>query len=215
VVIGGLTYAQTFANPKNPFTSPDFTTWPGWNRATRDQDKAQAKQYMADAGYANGFETTLLARTDAQQNAVFFQGQLAGLGIKATLNMKDTAGVTQAGLSRDYILFSNSAPNPLIPEATESLLNVASKTPNGGLGSAHEDPKISELYVQLNAATDTPKRVQIWRELEKYVLVDGAYLMPVDAQYRTIAYRSHVRGLLPPPENQYQNLDFATVWLDK
>jgi ABC-type transport system substrate-binding protein len=215
LVIGGLTYPQTLMNPKNPFTSPDFTTWPGWNPATREQDKAMAKQLMADAGYGAGFETTLLGRNDAQQNAVFFQGQLDGLGIKATLNMKDTAGVTQAAQARDYVLYSNAAPNPLIPEATESLLNVASKAPNGGLGAAHEDPKVADYYVQLSAATDVATRTQIWRALEKYLLVESVYLIPVDAQYRTIAYRSYVQGLFAPPENQYQNLDFATVWLDK
>lgn len=214
-VIGGLTYPQTMMNPRNPFTSPDFTTWPGWNRATRDQDKATAKQLMVDAGYANGFQTTMLARNDAQANAVFFQGQLEELGIHAELNMKDTAGVTQAAQQRDYVLYSNAAPNPLIPEATESLLNVASKTPNGGLGAAHEDPKVAEYYTRLNAATDVATRTQTWREFERYFLVDQGYIVPLDAQFRTIAYRSYVMGLMPPPENQYQNLDFATVWLDK
>ncbi len=214
-VIGGLTYQQTLLNPKNPFSSPDFQTWPGWNLATRDQDKAKAKQLMSDAGYASGFDTTLLVRSDVQQNGVFFQGQLAGLGIRAKLDITDTAGQQQRAQARNYVLFSNAAPNPLIPEATASLLNAASKAPGGGLGAAHEDPKVADYYAQLDAATDTPTRIRIWRELEKYLLVDQAYVVTADAQYRTIGYRSYVQGLYPPPENQYQNLDFATVWLDK
>jgi ABC-type transport system substrate-binding protein len=42
-VAGGLTFVQPIMNAQNPYTSPDFTTWPGFNSATRQQDMADAR----------------------------------------------------------------------------------------------------------------------------------------------------------------------------
>ncbi len=214
-VAGGITFLQTILNPHNPFTSPDFMTWPGFNPATREQDKAKAKQLMADAGFAKGFETALVERDTTKDTGVFVQGQLQGLGINAKINLVDNAGWMQAGFSRNYVLYDGSTPNATIPEQTQPSFDVASKTPGGGNSAAHEDPKVSDFYAQLNAAKDMSQRVQIWRALEKYLVVDQAYFVGLPARTRVVPYRSYVMGTYPPPENQYHNLDFASVWLDK
>jgi peptide/nickel transport system substrate-binding protein len=214
-VAGGITFLQSILNPHNPYTSPDFLTWPGFNPDTREQDKAQARQLMADAGYAAGFETALVERDTTQSTGVFVQGQLAGLGINANISLVDNAGWMQAGYSRNYVLFDGSTPNALIPEQTQGSFDVASRTPSGGNASAHEDPKVSDFYAQLHQATSMDQRVQIWRALEKYLIVEQVYFVGLPARTRVIPYRSYVKGLFPPPENQYHNLDFASVWMDK
>ncbi len=215
-VAGGLTFTPTILGTKNPFTSPDYMTWPGYNQATKTQDRAKAKQLMADAGYANGFETAILQRDIEKDIGVYIQGQLAGLGIKANLTIVDNAGWVQGGYSRNYVLNNGSTSTALLPENTESTYNIASKTPTGGGNTSHEDPKVDEMYQQLHAAsTDVAKRTEIWRAFEKYFLVDQVLTVPLGGRKWVIPYRSYVQGLLPPPENQYHNTSFATVWLDK
>jgi peptide/nickel transport system substrate-binding protein len=214
-VAGGITFLQTILNPHNPYTSPDFMTWPGFNPDTREQDRAQARQLMADAGYANGFDTTLIERDTTQATGVFVQGQLTGLGINAKINLVDNAGWMQAGYARNYDLYDGSTPNALIPEQTQASFDVASRTPSGGNSASHEDPKVSDFYDQLHQASNMDQRVQVWRALEKYLILDQVYFVGLPARTRVIPYRSYVKGLFPPPENQYHNLDFASVWLDK
>jgi ABC-type transport system substrate-binding protein len=215
-VAGGLTFIPSLLGRNNPFTSPDFMTWPGFNPATRDADRARARQLMVDAGYGNGFETHILQRDIEKEIGVYIQGQLQGLGINATLDIVDNAGWVQGGYARKYILNNGSTSTALLPENTESIFNVASKTPTGGGSSAHEDPSIDELYQQLHAASnDMDKRTQIWRQLERYWLVDQVYTVPLGGRLWVIPYRSYVQGLYPPPENQYHNTSLATVWLDK
>jgi peptide/nickel transport system substrate-binding protein len=215
-VAGGLTFIPSLLGRSNPFTSPDFMTWPGFNQSTKEVDRAKAKQLMADAGYANGFDTHMLQRDITQEVGVYIQGQLQGLGINVNLDIVDNAGWVQGGYARKYILNNGSTSTALLPENTESVFNVASKTPTGGGNSAHEDAKIDEYYQQLHAASgDMDKRTQIWRQLEHYWLVDQAYTVPLGGRLWVIPYRSYVQGLYPPPENQYHNTSFATVWLDK
>jgi peptide/nickel transport system substrate-binding protein len=212
-VAGGLSLTKTILSPKSPFTSPDYMTWPGFNPDTRDADRAQARQLLADAGYPNGFSISMLLGNYRQQNGIFFQGQLRDLGIDVQIDLKDAAGETQAYTSRNYELFAGGAPNPIIPELTESLMNVSSVS--SGQGSAHNDQKVADLYQQLDAATSMDARVQVWRTLEKYYLIDQAYLIPVDAQIWVVPYRSYVQGLYPSEQAMYQNLDFARISLDK
>src|SRR5581483_3253851 len=115
-VAGGITFLQPLFNPHNPYASPDFMTWPGYNPATRAQDKAMAKQLMADAGFGNGFDVTLIERDTTKDTGVFVQGQLQGLGIKANLQLVDNAGWQQAGFARKYDVYDGSTQNGTIPE---------------------------------------------------------------------------------------------------
>ncbi len=216
-VAGGLAFYAIGMGPKNPFEVPDFMTWPGFDPKTRQQDMAMAKQLMADAGFASGFDTTLNGRDITRDTNVFVQGQLASLGIKAKIIENDNAGWIQVGYSRNYDINLGATPSQaLIPEQTESLLDVASKTPTGGTATAHEDPKVADLFTQLSAASnDKQKRVDIWRQIETYMVRDQAIYTSLPGRTWVVPYRSYVQGLYPPPENQYQNIDYATVWLDK
>jgi ABC-type transport system substrate-binding protein len=112
-------------------------------------------------------------------------------------------------------MYSGATPLGLVPEQVEAYLNSASLTPTGGQSSAFEDPKVPPMWDQLHAATTMDARIQAWRAIEKYLIVDQAYFAVLPGRLWVVPYRTYVQGLYPPPENQYHNLDFATVWLDK
>src|SRR5262249_13734191 len=174
---GGQTYPKLLFNPRSPFSTPPemFTTWPGWSRQSRDQDRAQAKQLLADAGYANGFSTSMLtAAPNWMDDTVYFQAQLAELGIDAKIEGQDPATFLRTQSARQSPLLNYHPPpsSITVPEQTEPFYSVTSKFPSSIL--VHEDSKVAEYYDQLRAVpTDQNKRTNVWRGLEKY-LIDQA-----------------------------------------
>jgi peptide/nickel transport system substrate-binding protein len=74
-------------------------------------DMAQAKKLMAEAGYANGFETTLSfdlgGATVSEPASILIQESLAQIGIKAQLNKVPGANWRAALLKKDMPLILN------------------------------------------------------------------------------------------------------------
>jgi hypothetical protein len=71
------------------------------------------------------------------------------------------------------------------------------------------------MFKQFDNAKSTEDRIKIYRELEKYVLVEQVYGVPMYDETQTTPYRSHLKGMQVPPEDITANLSFATTWLDK
>jgi ABC-type transport system substrate-binding protein len=216
-VTGGFGFLTPLLNPQSPYTTPDFMKWPGWNPATREQDKAEAKRLMAEAGYPRGgFLMTYNCQTLRvwQDRCEFLQAQVGGLGIELKLDLLETAQWTATGLSLDYDSYQvGSVVSTPLPEATELVLSTYSVTKSAF--TKHEDLKVPEYYRRLSATLSFDERVKIWREFEKYYLLDQVYLIPLAQSYAVIPYWAHVKGRVVPTEGIMNNMDFATVWLDK
>lgn len=210
---GGFGFITTILNPENPFTSPDFITWPGFNPATKEKDRAEAKRLMREAGYENGFPMGHLCRRAQIPECEFFHAQLAGLGIDLKLHLVDDAGWLAGRLSLDYDTEYGGSTRAFLPELTEEWLTRRSIS-NSAVPK-HEDPKVAAFYDKLRAATSFNLKAELFRELERYLILDQAYFIPVYGGTTVVPYRSHVKGLFVPIEEPRNNLDFATVWLDK
>jgi peptide/nickel transport system substrate-binding protein len=210
---GGSGYLFTLLAPENPFTSPDFKTWPGWNKATREQDRAEAKRLMAQAGYAGGFPMNIICVRRWTNLCEFTHAQLAGLGIALDIALVDEAGWNAGRLVLDYHSQIGGTANETTPEATEVQLTVFSKS--NFAPAKHEDPKVLDAFRRLNATTALEERARVWRELERYYLLEQVYTVSLFGELAVIPYRSGVKGLPVTPEGVMFNLDFATVWLDQ
>jgi ABC-type transport system substrate-binding protein len=214
-VLGGFAQPETFLRPTNPYNDPAFLDWPGWNAATRDKDRATAKQLLADAGYPDGFEATILSQQNWQPWAVYYQGQLSDLGIRTNLDLKDAGTYTQLTATTDpqWELKVSGIGAVVHPWALYPILNAVNK---GATGTAHNDPQVVAMFEEMRAALpDFAKTKAVYSKLQKYMLEDQPYVVPTYSQLYEIPYRAYVQGLSAPVENTYHNLDFATVWLDK
>jgi ABC-type transport system substrate-binding protein len=211
--MGDFGYEFTIMHPKNPFTSPDFMSWPGWNPATRSADKAEAKRLLAQAGYPQGFQMNHACRRIWVNFCEFFNAQLAGLGIDLKLVLLDDAAYAGAKESPNYDSDMGDSSYSTFPEATERQVTQYSISPIACC--KHEDPRVPEFFQRLSRAKSSDERVKIWRELERYYLVEQVYYIPLFGEVVVIPYRSHVKGVIVPPENPQADMDFATVWLDK
>ena len=216
-VTGGFGIIGGLFNPSNPFTSPDVLTWPGWNADTKEQDRARAKELMAEAGYADGGFTmsyNCLTTGAWRDRCEFLNAQLAGLGIDLKLDLMDAPAWKAAGTSLKYgAVQSAGGITSRIPEANEPGFTLHSISPTAFV--KHEDPKIPEFFQRMRASSSLDERIKVWRELERYWLLDEVYGVPLVGNLATIPYRSWVKGRLLGPEQIMAYMDFTTVWLDK
>jgi ABC-type transport system substrate-binding protein len=143
----------------------------------------------------------------------FLKDQLAGLGIDLQLQIVDEGEWNRARVSLDYDTQSGSLSVLPIPEGTEGVYGRFSKSPNSY--SKHEDTEVDRYYKTLKDATTYDRRVQVWRDLQKYLFVDQTYIIPIAEMTYVVAYRTYVKGLVIPPEDGHTFTDFAAVWLDK
>jgi peptide/nickel transport system substrate-binding protein len=212
-VESGNAFLSTLQNPKSPWPNPDWMSWPGYKQGGRDQDRAEAKRLLADAGFANGFETTLFGQRTWQAEEEWLQAQLATVGVKVTLDLVDVATYNERAARKDFNLQTGKGATITFPEGLSVLIDQQSLANNAF--AVHEDPKVHEYFARFDNAKNIDERVQIYREMEKYVLLDQAYGVVLYDQVQTIPYRSHLKGVVIPQEDITADLSFATAWLDK
>jgi peptide/nickel transport system substrate-binding protein len=210
---GGNGKLTTLLDPGSPWPNPDWMTWPGYNEATRDADKAEAKRLMAEAGYENGFDIPLFGQTSWSDRYEWIQGNLAGLGVRVKLDLADVATYNDRSFRKDFFMQAAKGATITFPEGLSSIMNATSVANN--TFAVHDDPKVIEFFNRFNTAEDNQQRTQIYRELERYMLLDQVYGVPMYDETQTTPYRSYVKGMQIPPEDITANLSFATAWLDK
>ena len=139
----------------------------------------QAKQLLKDAGFPNGFETTILLTAADPASADYYtiiKSMWEKIGIKLSLDIRENTVYAGLQASRTYAMTTGTT----APSAT-FYLGVAYQGTgqNANLGNLN-DPVVAAALKDVNVAalTDLPKAMQIWREkLAKYV-VDQAYAIP-------------------------------------
>ena len=215
-VQGGDGRPSPILNSSNPYTNPDFMTWPGFNPKTREADKAEARRLLTEAGYAKGFSINYNCqnRSTWMTSCQFYQGQLAKLGIDLKLDIMRTAQWTEAGLTLNYDTVQTGGTTQVpIPESTERIFTTYSRSPSAR--TKHEDPKIPQYYDRLRNAVTEAERIKIWRELERYILLEKVYVVSMGTSKSIVPFRSYVKGKTVPTEGVMNDWDFTTVWLDR
>ena len=213
-IYSGSGHLVTLLAPENPFTNPDFRTWPGWNPETKAQDRAEAMRLLQEAGHTERFTLSLICPNRWLNTCEFTHAQLGGLGIDVDINIVDEAGWSAGRLTlNNDIQIGGGAGTDTIPESAEDALTTYSTS--NFAPAKHEDPKVVETFRQLNSTSSLEERVRIWREFERYLLLERVYLAPAFGQLAVVPYRSEVKGLPIPPEGVMNSQDHATTWLDR
>ncbi len=211
-VVGGQSFLHTVMDPRSGWPDPAWETWPSFNASTRDRDRADAKRLMSEAGLAGGFEMDFFCRRSWVQICEWFQGDYSGLGVKLKLDLVDDATWTDRHRRGDFDgqiqIVTVTFPELLEQHFGRTGLNA------GGL-LRHNDAQLVSMFRRFKDASGDDARKQIYREVEKYVLQDQWYAIPLFDELLAIPYRSYVKGLMPGPEEVNHNLDYATMWLDK
>lgn len=213
VIRGGWFPGTSYLVPTTPWALPDSEakTWPGF-RQPKDQDVAEAKKLLAEAGYPQGFKINLLATNtiSVQEASVGLQNELAKLGIQATIRPTENVVVTQRLMKGEYdcSVGSDSTPDT---DPDVVLTGYVTGTPtNYGPWS---NPKFDELYEAQSRALDVAKRKQLVVDAQKLIHEDAPKVVLAWAK-RWAVWWDDVKEW-KPENGPYFHHKMEIVWLDK
>jgi peptide/nickel transport system substrate-binding protein len=136
-------------------------------------DPARAKELLSAAGYADGFQTTMLATAQFgmhKDTAEIVQQHLAAIGIRCELRLPDWSTRVNMGIRGQYeiaihgVSADNNDPDGL------SIVMDTSLSPAHGRSFGVQAPRTTELFARGRAEFDQAKRVEIYKELQRAAL---------------------------------------------
>jgi peptide/nickel transport system substrate-binding protein len=178
-----------------------------------DKSRAEAKRLLKEAG-AEGLSFELLNRNIDQPykyNATWVIDEWSKIGLHVTQRVVPTGPWFEAMRQGnfDVVLAGNCQ------SVVNSLLDVQRYLPSYAANYGQfDDRQQIALYDEMLRETDLTKQRALMRDFEKHVLDDQAHEIFLLWWYRTVPYRSYVKGWKISPSH-YLNQDLATVWLDK
>ena len=202
--------------PKGPFTmsDADLEKIPGFYR---DNAKAvdEAKKLLAEAGVTN-LTFNFLNRnitTPYEPLALFVINEWKKIGVTATHQAKETAAYQadlrnanfDVGLDFNCDYFDE-------PDLQLAKMYSASGLGKGLNTSQYDDPKLDAMIDAQSRETDPAKRKQMVNDIERYVIGEQAWMVPLPWWYRIVPYLSKVRGYRIG-SNHYTTMDMANIWI--
>ena len=212
VTFGGFAKLVGMFDPDTAWANPGLMDEPGWSSATKAADRDQAKALLAEAGYPEGFDIEYMCRRLWAHMCEPIVGQLEALGLNVDLQLVDDATRAARILEGAYDMMHGGA-TVALPSQYYSI--ISSVDTNAAAEPKHNDAKVDEFFVRLAAAASIEERIEIAREMERYVAVEMVYSAPLYTENTHTVVREYVKGIQVPTDNYRRNLDFATAYLDK
>lgn len=187
---------------------------PGFNPATKRQDIAEAKRLLAEAGYPNGFKTSVIysgQNSGTGPVAEMINTQLKPIGIDLVLRPVDNNLFSeQVLLKGDFeVMMTGSG-------ATNLGIALGSNLRTGGAGNKTglSDPVLDDLIDRQAAALDEKERKNIVQQIQRRIY-DNHYVLPsVDPLGYTV-WQPWVHNFAITRGNQvYPSYTPSIIWLD-
>jgi peptide/nickel transport system substrate-binding protein len=175
------------------------------------QDVERAKQLMADAGYADGFEMELLPTTqygETVRAAQVLQQQLEAIGIQATINAPEWSEWLELEGNFKYDAYICNW-NGLIDADQYYYLQHRSDQVFNFTG--YSNPEFDKLVDEGRSMSDFDKRYAIYEQANKILVDDAPYVYMYNKQ-EIRAFGDQVKGFVVRPD---QANNFWNVWLDE
>jgi ABC-type transport system substrate-binding protein len=179
-----------------------------WGRnddiAKYSYDPQKAKQLLREAGYPNGFETTLLYSQERympfEQASVYLQAYLEQVGIKTKLS--NVAWPTQLDTMRaaNFELALQTW-TPYYPDPAEFLWYFYNSTVFKARGwnfSFWDNVRTTELTEKAEQVMDRAEREKLYKEVQK-IGAENAVYVPLYQMKNMLATRKNVTGHLWSP----------------
>ncbi|HLO33094.1 MAG TPA: ABC transporter substrate-binding protein [Anaerolineales bacterium] len=206
----------TVANQVLPPLMPGYDkSYPGY-----EYNPDKAKALLTEAGFGNGFETSIecIAVDPQPKLCESFQQDLAKVGIKLTINTLAAPNVIDdAGNGRAPLTWSGGLgwiqdyPDP--DDFYGPILGCGSNTPGGWNWSRYCNETIDKQSKQLLAMTDREARLAGYAPFFKSLMDDAVWVPVYNGEY-DIAHSEKLHGqpTLTHPEHLFT---YETMWLEK
>ncbi|WP_273689818.1 ABC transporter substrate-binding protein [Ketogulonicigenium vulgare] len=194
-----------------PLTMPAYRTDPA-NLFCYEQDIEQARALMAEAGFADGFSTTVVVATGepptAASEAQVIQSQLAEIGINIDITMMELSVYVDTWLKGDFdmaVALNGGQPDPF------TMYNrYWTKAGNLQGVAGYIDDELDELMQAGRAESDLDARREIFAAFEAH-LAEAAPWVWLYTAYAYSALRDNVTGFVPTPQGSLFSLSSVTL----
>ena len=164
-------------------------------------DPQKAKQLLAEAGYPNGFTTTLWVPESGSgmQSPVamstVMQSNLKAVGVNVALQTMEWGAFLAKLRSQEQELFALSwmAGTEDPDMVMYPLLHSSQWTPNGPNRALYKNTRFDELLTQARLVTDQAERAKLYREAQKILVEDAPWIF-VDHEVQISASSKRVQG---------------------
>jgi peptide/nickel transport system substrate-binding protein len=200
--------------PGSPYALPpeEMAQLHWWNRPYEER-LAEAKRLMKEAGYENGFQLRLVARTIPLYKRILSQAadQMRQINIDVSLDLPETAqamGMREKGDFDMYfeVMYAN------IGDPDEIRGYHVTGGPENWTG--YSNSKLDELFTKQSQATDMAERQQYAHEIER-ILAQDAPVIPTFFIRYGVGQHPEVKNWTPPNTPYSAHLQLEQVWLDK
>ena len=164
-------------------------------------DPERAKKLLADAGYPNGFSTTMWVPESGSgmqspvPMATVMQSNLRAVGVNVTLQTMEWGSFIARLRSKEQELFALSwmAGTEDPDMVMYPLLHSSQWTPAGPNRALYKNPRYDELLVQARQITDQAKRAELYREAQRILVEDVPWIF-IDHEIQIAAFAKRVQG---------------------
>lgn len=209
---GRATVANQILPPLMPGYDKSYTGY--------EYNPDKAKQLLTEAGFPEGFETSIECISVEPQPKLCesFQQDLAKVGIKLTINTLAAPNVIDdAGNGKTPLVWSGGLawtqdyPDP--DDFYAPILGCGSNVPGGWNWSRYCNETVDAKSIELLTVTDREARLKGYMELFK-TLMDEAVWVPVINGNYTVAHSEKLHGqpTLTHPEHLFS---YEMMWLSK
>jgi peptide/nickel transport system substrate-binding protein len=204
-----VSHANTYA-----MAVEEIEKLPGY-RADKQDDIAEAKRLLAEAGYADGFEAELMSADVAPHSQIMapaIQDQLRrALNIRTTIQVMERSLLTDALSKGEYDMQLSTDYGTDIPDP-ELLWTRALKTGASQNWSKYSNLKLDQILEQLKTEADDNARGRLFMQGMDVLDEDPPFYMIGFADHLPM-WRKHVKGIVANwRHTQWGRLQ--TVWLD-
>lgn len=175
-------------------------------------DPERAKKLLAEAGYPDGFEFTLLSSPhgfDYITTAEVLQQQWSKVGIKVNIESVDWGAALSRWRKGAFTAFLIA--NAWAPDPSNYVEMFHSQSDSNYYG--HNDPKLDELLDQQATVVNLEKRTQLWREIQAYIAetAPALYLYGMTPRYEVVNVAVEGYRFMPNASRSY----LREAWLKK
>ncbi|MCW1927753.1 glutathione ABC transporter substrate-binding protein [Bhargavaea beijingensis] len=169
----------------------------------------KAKQLLEEAGYADGFSTTLITNDNPQRIdiAVLLQQKLKELNIDVKVEQMEFGSYLEKLTAGDQDMYQLGWSNAT-GDADNGLYSLFHSTQKGtgANKSFYGNPEVDKLLDAGRAETDEAKRKQIYNQLQQ-ILIEEAPIAYIHHQEYLAGVANSVQGFSVDPSGYYQLKD--------
>lgn len=184
-------------------------------------DPEAARTLLAEAGYPNGFETTLYTPTDSarRQLGELVQAALAQVGVKADVRSVEFGTLlplTYTGDAPMWILgWTNGVdPNNYIYDMFHSDPAAWKDNAVTFNTARYDNPQVDAWVEEARTLTDMDERLAIYRQAARVIFLEDVAHIPAYHQTSTLSHRTRVHDAFADPNSGIELVTtYNNVWL--